>query len=271
MGWREDVDSQGWHLHRGEALAFLRELPDRCVDALVCDPPYSSGGAFRGDRIKSTASKYVSSGVADPGVDFAGDNRDQRSWTLWTTLWLSECARIMRPGSPFAIFIDWRQLPSMTDAVQMATGPGSGFIWRGIVPWRKSNTRPTPGGFSACEYVVWGSLGAWDRKPVPGVYTGPPTLDGDPPRTDDREHQTEKPVEVLRELIRFAGAGTILDPFAGSGTTGVAALREGRRFIGCEVVPHYADIAARRIGAERMGEDWRTPEQATMFLPPTRG
>jgi len=69
------------------------DLPDGCVDAFVTDPPYSSGGAFRGDRVKDTTAKYVSTGSANREIPaFEGDVRDQRSFTLWTALWSSEAS-----------------------------------------------------------------------------------------------------------------------------------------------------------------------------------
>ncbi|MDH6216660.1 DNA modification methylase [Streptomyces pseudovenezuelae] len=61
-------------------------------------------------------------------------------------------------------------------------------------------------------------------------------------------HITQKPVEVMQELVKICPpGGTVLDPFTGSGTTGVAALREGRQFIGVELSKHYADIAEERL------------------------
>lgn len=60
-------------------------------------------------------------------------------------------------------------------------------------------------------------------------------------------HPTQKPLEVMDFVCRRAPAGTILDPFMGSGTTGVAAVKLGRRFIGIEIEPRYFDIACRRI------------------------
>ena len=67
-------------LHGGDALAVLSSLENGSVDAVVTDPPYSSGGMVRGDRTMSTVSKYVTSGNArrDELVDFSGDGRDQR-------------------------------------------------------------------------------------------------------------------------------------------------------------------------------------------------
>ncbi len=63
-----------------------------------------------------------------------------------------------------------------------------------------------------------------------------------------REHPTQKPVALMDWCIkRFSDARTILDPYMGSGTTGVAAVKLGRRFIGIEIEPRYFDIACRRI------------------------
>ena len=78
----------------------------------------------------------------------------------------------------------------------------------------------------------------------------------DAPRSEsDREHPTQKPVKVMRFSIDKVKGQTILDPFMGSGTTGVAAVQMGRDFIGIEREPKYFDIACRRIeGAQRQGD-----------------
>ena len=117
-------------LRLGEALAMLQTLPDASVDALITDPPYSSGGAFRGDRMGSTTTKYVDNRDTLHRADFAGDNRDQRAYGYWCGLWLSECLRIVRPGGIACLFTDWRQLPTTTDALQ-----AGGWVWRGIAAW----------------------------------------------------------------------------------------------------------------------------------------
>lgn len=70
-------------------------------------------------------------------------------------------------------------------------------------------------------------------------------------------HITQKPVEVMQELVKICPpGGTVLDPFAGSGTTGVAALREGRQFIGIELSEHYADITEARLRNALTQEDF---------------
>lgn len=231
--------SSRWKLRRGDALALLRGMRTASVDALITDGPYSSGGMVRGDRTATPTSKYVCSDSSNRKIQgFSGDNRDQRSFAYWCALWLGECLRVTKPGAPALLFSDWRQLPATTDAFQ-----AGGFVWRGIVPWHKTIARPQKGRFTAaCEYVVWGSHG-------PMAVAGPSLqglVEGNPPR--DREHITQKPVEVLRELVKICPpGGVVLDPFAGSGTTGVAALLEGRRFVGFEMSDHFHALASRRL------------------------
>ena len=73
-------------------------------------------------------------------------------------------------------------------------------------------------------------------------------LDGN--RTEDKQHPTQKPVALMVWCLGFVDGETILDPFMGSGTTGVACIRTGRRFIGVEISETYCKIAAQRMERE---------------------
>lgn len=226
-------------LYNADALAVLASLPTASADALITDPPYSSGGLVRGDRTQGAASKYVGFGSkGGTHADFTGDNRDQRSYGYWASLWLGEALRVVRPGGVVLLFTDWRQLPATSDAMQ-----SGGWVWRGIVPWVKPFARPIRGRFkSQAEYVLWGSAGP---MPLEGACL-PGFFQGAAPR--ERDHMTQKPLDVMRGLMQIvADGGTVLDPFAGSGTTGVAALLEGRSFVGSEISQHYATVAAKRL------------------------
>lgn len=248
-------------IHRGDMLRWLLDAPAESVDALITDPPYSSGGQFRGDRMGSTDKKYTQTTAATVGTrpDFDGDNRDQRSFLAWMSVWLWEAKRVLVPGAPVVLFTDWRQLPTVTDALQ-----AGGMVWRGIAVWDKTEAaRPQMDGFKAqAEYMVWGSNGPMPRDGrtgcLPGVFQA---------RVDqrDKHHQTGKPTALMREVVKICPpGGLILDPFAGSGTTGVAALFEGRRFVGCETVPEVADIAERRLADAASAADG-TFETAPLF------
>lgn len=233
-------------LYGGDALAVLASLPDASVDAVITDPPYSSGGMVRGDRTTATFNKYARDNIAGDAPDFTGDNRDQRAYAYWCALWLGECLRVTKPGGVCCMFTDWRQLPATSDAIQ-----AGGWIWRGIVPWVKPAARPQAGRFAnQCEYVIWGTAGA--RFNGGWGWTLPGFFQSNPPR--DREHMTQKPLSVMRELVKIAPkGGTVLDPFMGAGTTGVAAASEGRLFIGAELSPRYQRVARDRIVAAQVG------------------
>lgn len=238
-----------WHMLRGDSLLALRDLPAESVDALITDPPYSSGGAFRGDRQAQSSAKYVSTSTETEYPEIVGDNRDQRAYLAWCSLWLAECLRIARDGAFVALFTDWRQLPTTTDALQ-----AGGWCWRGIASWCKPSARPQMGRPSqSSEFVVWGSKGALPLERGCPVVSGH-WLESSP---REREHMTEKPIGVMRDLAKLCvPGGTILDPFAGAATTGVAALLEGRSFVGLEASVEYFTIAERRLreveaGAER--------------------
>lgn len=233
-------------VHRGEALAWLQTLETASVDAVITDPPYSSGGMVRGDRANaSTKVKYTGDKQDSQYADFSGDNRDQRGWGYWMTLWLSEALRVTKSGGVLVMFCDWRQLPTATDVIQ-----SGGWVWRGLVPWIKPDSRPQLGRFTQnAEFVAWGSNGPmpFEGDCLPGYY-----LARAPRANEGRAHITQKPVDVLRSLVRIAPrGGLVIDPFTGSGTTGVACIHEGRRFAGCESVAAHHATALRRFEIAR--------------------
>jgi DNA modification methylase len=232
-----------WTVHHGDALAVLPMLPAASVGCVIADPPYNSGGRTASERRnQTTRDKYVSGDVGHELADFAGDTRDQRSYITWLALILSHCLAAAQPGASLLVFTDWRQLPATSDALQVA-----GWTWRGIIPWRKPISRPCRDGYRReCEYVLWGSHGPPLRHAEP-IYL-PGLVEGSQPRGRDRRHITQKPVPVLRELLQICPPGeVVLDPFAGAASTGVAALLEGRGFLGVEVTEHYAAVARERL------------------------
>ncbi|MFU2207679.1 DNA-methyltransferase [Solidesulfovibrio sp. C21] len=227
-------------LYTGDALAVLKELPADSVDMVLTDPPYSSGGLHLSARQAAPASKYQASGTKKVYPPMLGDLKDQRSFVMWATLWLGECWRLAKSGAPCLVFCDWRQLPAMTDAIQAA-----GWLWKGIVVWHKPNARPTMGAFRHdAEFVIHAAkekMRTHTRQCFPGVFHY-----GVDPRK--KVHLTGKPVALVKDLLAVAATGAnVLDPFLGGGTTALACVETGRRFIGVELSPEYAALAAERI------------------------
>ena len=225
---------------QGDALTVLRDLPGESVDAVVTDPPYSSGGMTLTARQADPATKYQHGSTKRSYPAMLGDNKDQRSFTTWATMWLTECWRMARDGAPLLVFTDWRQLPSTTDAVQAA-----GWLWRGLVVWHKPSARPLLGEFRRdAEFLVY----AVKRKASPATRNCLPGVLRHSVNPAEKVHLTGKPVALLRDLLAVTQpGGLVLDPFTGGGTTGMACMATGRRFLGIELSSEYHRIAADRI------------------------
>lgn len=141
------------------------------------------------------------------------------------------------------MFSDWRQLPLASDALQFGD-----FTWRGTIAWDKTegSRAPHKGYFRhQCEYVVWGTKRSCKKAthagPFPGCYRFPV-------KQNDKFHLTGKPTPLMEKLVAIVSEGAIiLDPFAGSGTLAVAAVKTGRNFIAIEKTSEYVEIARERV------------------------
>ena len=236
-------ERDGITIYHGDVFDVIDAVES--FDALITDPPYSSGGMFRSDRVsKSTVQKYTDNSQYAQLPDFTGDNRDQRGFLVWCGLWLGAARIKAAPSANCLAFTDWRQLPTLTDAMQVG-----GWVWMGMGAWNKPNGRPSVGRFcNDLEYVVH-------------ARNGPVSADnGYHPRAlfesiipSEREHITQKPIPVMQWLVGFAPVGsTVFDPFMGSGSTLVAAKNIGRKAIGSDIDEYWCEVAANRLSQEVM-------------------
>ena len=236
----ESAGGENWRILHGDTLKLVKGFQPGIFDAVITDLPYASGGTKQNERNRTTNQKYSSMKAENALPDFDGDNKDQRSWTHWMAEWLYDVRKACKRGAPICLFIDWRQYPSITDALQWA-----GWIWRGTAVWDKGNSRPQKGRFrQQAEYIVWGSNGPMPiNRPVsclPGVFRY-----GNP---QNRIHVTEKPLQLMKDVIQICEpGGLILDPFAGAGTTILAAAESGFQAVGIEVTDAYYKLGSDRV------------------------
>ena len=229
-----------WTILHGDAMRIVPQFEKNAFDAVITDPPYASGGASQTAKNRSTTEKYSSLRGDKALPDFDSDQMDQRSWTRWMCEWLQVVRAACKPGAPICLFIDWRQLPSMTDALQWA-----GWTWRGIAVWDKPSGRPQRGRFrQQAEFIVWGSNGKMPLERnvccLPGVFRQV--------NPANRIHVTEKPLQLMRDVVQICTpGGRILDPFAGSGTTVLAAVQEGYEAVGIELTDAYFQLGTQRV------------------------
>ena len=225
-------------LHLGDCLDVMRSMPDACVDAVVTDPPWLDYRTGWYD-----ASAWHKPIVKVAPIEYAG-----------------ELFRLMRNASACLLWCRWDCFHEHSEAMRAA-----GFWIRNCIVWAKPNH--TAGDLAGNvgnqhEMAVFATKGRWLRH-------GPRDVNlWDEPHLfsrDKRHHPTEKPIALMERSVRLVApeGGTVLDPFMGSGTTGVACVREGRSFIGIEREPEYHAIAEARIAHAR-GETPASAEQPAL-------
>jgi len=210
MTYKRKVQIGDCTLYEGDCLSVLPTLGK--VDAIVTDPPYgiNLAGGFSG-----------AGGFSAPiqRREYDGDwDKVTPSGDLFKMILNAADVHIVWGGNYF------------TDKL-----PQSNF-W---LVWDKQNTMPT---FSDCE-LAWTSIEKNSVKRIVFMQNGCMS------KEKERFHPTQKPVAVTEWCVKqFQNdPKTILDPFMGSGTTGVACAKLGRKFIGIELEPKYFDIACERI------------------------
>lgn len=203
-----------WTLHLGDCRDYLRALPDGCIGAVVTDPPFGIG----------YTSGYATDELWSGGRAIEGDVDTS----------LRDEVLAMLPSVPTLCFGSWRApRPSATRQVLVWDKGGALGMGALDIPWKPDHEE---------IYVIGkGWVGSRDCG---SVIQHPPVQSM---AKNGRVHPNEKPVGLMMKLLRKVPSGTVFDPFAGSGSTGVAALRLGRNFIGCEISPEYHAIAARRL------------------------
>lgn len=226
--------SARWHVETGDAIDLLRAMPAASVDAIVTDPvwPNAPPDMF-------------------PGVDA------QATFD-------AAAAEFDRLSDRAVVVIGCDSDPRFLRAVRLP-------FWR--VCWLR-RTPPTYKGtllYSADVAYVFGR-----RTPNAGrtVVPGETQMVSGGDRARLVGHPCPRNDRAMSWLIEHftRPGGVVLDPFAGSGTTGVAALRAGRRFIGCEIDPSYAEMARERLAAEADGSTLAASRagQGALFAPAGR-
>ena len=226
-------------LRLGDCLEVLKTLPSGSVDAVVTDPPYCSGSISEASRTRASGQGLRSENLRRFGW-FVGDNMGTAglSWLLRSMA--IESRRIVKPTGSVLVFCDWRMLSALQPAIESAR-----LRYQDLIVWDKGSFGLGTGFRKQHELIMHFTLGSpqYHDSATGNVIRSP--------RVRDREHQTQKPVDLMTKLARVVCpiGGSILDPFMGSGSTGVAAVSVGLDFIGIEQDEAYFDIARRRIDA----------------------
>ena len=243
---------------RGDCLAVLRTLPDASVDMVFADPPYNL--QLGGDLLRPDNSK----------VDAVDDDWDKFSdfaaYDAFTRAWMAECRRVLKPDGTIWVIGSYHNVFRLGAAIQ-----DLGFWVLNDVIWRKSNPMPNFKGTrftNAHETLIWAARSREQKRYTfnydalkafnedvqmrsdwtLALCTGEERIKGEDGR---KAHPTQKPEALLHRVLLAASkpGDVVLDPFFGTGTTGAAAKRLGRRWVGIERDETYAKVAEDRIAA----------------------
>ena len=202
-------------LYLGDCRDILPTLGK--VDAVVTDPPFGI------DYQSGHATDALWAGGRAIANDKTVAARDNALALIPDVPMLVFGSRRAPPPAGVRMFLTWDKGPAL----------GMGAL---DLPWKPSSEE---------IYVIGrGFIGSRDEGAV--IYCPPVQSMA----KNGRVHPNEKPVDLIVRLMKKCPLGTILDPFMGSGTTGVACVQLGRKFIGIELEPRYFDIAVKRISAE---------------------
>lgn len=217
----------------GDCLDVMRDMPDGSVDLVVTDPPY--GDINHINRLHERA-KYKNGPI-----------------------------RKLHKGMADTVNFDWDKMLSELDRVSsqwiyIFAGDKTGYTrsyyserncMTRYGAWEKTNPTPLHGQYiwlSSIELFAiirkhHGTFNYFCKSPVLRFPNG-----------SSREHPTQKPLELIEELILSSSnpGDLVFDPFLGSGTTAVAALKLGRHFYGCDINQTYVDLANQRIEKTRL-------------------
>lgn len=210
-----------------DANELLEHLDSESIDLIVTDPPYGIG--FRSNMRKAT-----------PKFDTIKDDTDP-DYAI-----LKEFYRVLKDGTALYLYTRWDVYPKWKKEIENA-----GFTIKNMCVWYKSGggMGDLEGSYSPeheiCIFAVKGRhkirgkriSDVWKlKKDAPGSYI----------------HPTQKPIHAMElPILKSSDEGDlVLDPYAGSGSTGVACARSKRRFIGCDIEENYVNLANKRIDIE---------------------
>ena len=233
------MSDEQWQVITGDCLEVMRGMDAGSVDAVVTDPPYSSGGFTETAKRQAKGQGLRSETIRDVGW-FINDNMGSAG-AVWLMRSVAvESARLLKEGGNLCAFTDWRMVSHLLPAME-----SSGLRAQNLIVWDKGSPGLGVGFRPQHELIMHFVKGVGKFHALDGRNV----ISSKRIHSLSRSHQTEKPVRLMRELIRIVSppCGVILDPFAGSGSTGCASVNLLRRFIGIEISEEYADIARARI------------------------
>lgn len=215
-------------LRLGDCLEVMKSIPDKSIDLVLTDPPYNIA---RNNNFSTMGRAGIDFGEWDKGFDLFS--------------YIDEVSRILKKDGSFVVFNAWRNLGAIADYAET-----QGFETKDMIRLEKSNPMPRNRDrryITDYECAIWlVKKGAkWTFNRQNSKYQRPKFV----ANIESGLHPTQKNLGLMQELIKIHSnqEDIVIDPFMGSGTTGVACKNLNRKFIGIEKELKYFEIAKKRI------------------------
>lgn len=235
----------------GDALDALQDMPEESIDAIITDPPYCSGSVSESKRTSSPGQGLRSENLRRFGW-FVGDNMGTAGLMFLLRSVASAGRTVVKTSGSMIAFCDWRMLPNLAPAIESA-----GWRYQNLIVWDKGSMGLGTGFRAQHELAMHFTAGSpqYHDQGTGNVIRESRV------ESEDREHQAQKPVGLMKRLCRVACPefGKVLDPFMGSGSTALACIKTRREFIGVE-----RDVSCFEIAVNRIRKAW-AEENAELY------
>jgi site-specific DNA-methyltransferase (adenine-specific) len=243
-------------IFQGDCLEILAKIPKECVDLIFADPPYF----LSNNGITCHAGRMVSVNKGDWDRSRGADANHE-----FNRAWLAACQRVLKPNGTIWVSGTSHVIHSVGFAMQQLD-----FKLLNDITWVKPNPPPN----LSCRYfthatetIIWAAKNQKSRhefdydlmrkmaggKQMKSVWPIHMVWSVLPPNREEKEfgkHPTQKPLELLERILLASSkeGDLVLDPFMGSGTTGLSAAKLKRRFVGIEIEEKYINLFQQRLG-----------------------
>lgn len=228
-------------MHCGDAVATMNRMPPESVSLIVTSPPYNLKNSTGNGMKDGRGGKWPKAQLIQ-GYESHDDNMPHDKYVAWQRDCLAAMMRVLKPDGAIFYNHKWRVqdglLQDRSDIVE-------GFPVRQIIVWKRAGGINFNAGYFLPTYEVIYMICKDDFKLAKSANQM--TDVWEIPQARGNGHPAPFPVELAQRCVQASPGGIVLDPFMGSGTTAVAAMAEGRDWIGIELSQEYCKMAIKRL------------------------
>lgn len=225
----------------GDAVEVMRNIPNGAADLVVTSPPYniknSTGNGLKDGR----GGKWANAGL-QKGYSNYDDCMPHDEYVKWQRGCLTEMLRIVSEQGAVFYNHKWRVQSGLLQDRQDIV---SGFPVRQIIIWRRKGGLNFNSGYFLPTYEVIYLIAKSKFKLIPKANAHGDIWEFTQEMKND--HPAAFPVGLIDRIVSSTDAKIVLDPFMGSGTTAISALKLGRNYVGIDISPEYCKMAEKRI------------------------